>query len=304
MSLWKILVKNELRIRTARFKSHRKLFFGIIFALFLFWAMYLGPAFFNAVFPDLLSAFSGVLELVLHFVIEYFLMTIFVMFILYPLFTLFRKSEIGIKDVLLSSPVKSGDIFLGDFFGQLPFIFLIVLAVGPAAASLLSQANPQLTIAHYFAIYLVIFLLMAFSLIIGTILANWIELKISSNKGIKASSNSFLLLLSFIVIISFYVFHYAFNIAYSNPAFKDWLSIFPSFWYSNIILYIINTILIDSYIVNIWLSIILAIGIPLIIFFFSYKKADKFYSYEAQLERNLTINVQEGIVLKIIKKMT
>jgi len=304
MSLWKILVKNELRIRTARFKSHRKLFFGIIFALFLFWAMYLGPAFFNAVFPDLLSAFSGVLELVLHFVIEYFLMTIFVMFILYPLFTLFRKSEIGIKEVLLSSPVKSGDIFLGDFFGQLPFIFLIVLAVGPAAASLLSQANPQLTIVHYFAIYLVIFLLMAFSLIIGTILANWIELKISSNKRIKASSNSFLLLLSFIVIISFYVFHYAFNLAYSNPAFKDWLSIFPSFWYSNIILYIINPILIDSYIVNIWLSIILAIGIPLIVFFFSYKKADKFYSYEAQLERNLTIKVQEGIVLKIIKKMT
>ena len=148
MSLWKILVKNELRIRTARFKSHRKLFFITISAIFLFWAVYLGPVFFNAVFPDILAAFSGILELVLYFVIEYFLMTVFVMFILYPLFTLFRKSEIGIKDVILSSPVKSGDIFLGEFFAQLPFIFLIVLAVGPAAASLLSQVNPQLTIIH------------------------------------------------------------------------------------------------------------------------------------------------------------
>ena len=304
MSLWKILAKNELRIRTARFKSHRKLFFGIIFSLFLFWAIYLGPAFFNAVFPDLVSAFSGVLEIVLHFVLEYFLMTIFVMFILYPLFTLFRKSEIGIKDVILSSPVKSGDIFLGEFFGQLPFIFLIVLAVGPAAGSLLSQVNPQLTIVHYFTIYLVIFLLMSFSLIIGTILANWIELKISSNKRIKTSSNSFLLLLSFIVIISFYIFHYAFNIGYNDPVFKNWLSIFPSFWYSNIILYIINPVLIDSYIVNIWLSIILAIGIPLIVFFLSYKMADKFYSYEAQLERNLIVKKQEGVFFKIIKKMT
>ena len=41
-------------------------------------------------------------------------MTVFVMFILYPLFTLFRKSEIGVKDIVLSSPVKSGDIFLGE----------------------------------------------------------------------------------------------------------------------------------------------------------------------------------------------
>ena len=304
MSLWIILAKNELRIRTAKFKSHRKLFFMIIFGLFLFWATYLGPVFFNAVFPEILSAFSGVLELVLHFVIEYFLMTIFVLFILYPIFTLFRKSEIGIKDVILSSPVKSGDIFLGEFFGQLPIIFLIVLAVGPAAASLLSQANPQLTIVHYFAIYLVIFLLMAFSLIIGTILANWIEFKLSSNNRIKTSSNSFLLLLSFIVIISFYIFHYAFNLAYSNPVFKDWLSIFPSFWYSNIILYIINPMLIESYIVNILLSTILAIGIPLIVFLFSYKMADKFYSFEPQLERNLIIKEQEGIFYKIIKKMT
>jgi len=304
MSLWKIVVKNELRIRTARFKSHRKLFFIIISAIFLFWAMYLGPVFFNAVFPDLLAAFSGVLELVLHFVIEYFLMTVFVMFILYPLFTLFRKSEIGIKDVILSSPVKSGDIFLGEFFAQLPFIFLIVLAVGPAAASLLTQVNQQLTIVHYFTIYLVLFLLMTFSLLIGTILANWIELKFSSNKRISSSSNSFLLLLSFMIIISFYIFHYAFNLAYNDPVFKNWLSIFPSFWYSNIILYVINPILIKTYVTNIWLSTILAIGIPLILFFFSYRKAENFYSYEPQHEKNLIIKDRKGIFFKLVEKMT
>ncbi len=304
MNLWIIIAKNELRIRTAKFKSHRRLFFIIIFAIFLFWAIYLGPVFFNAVFPEILSLISGVLEFVLQFVIEYFLMTVFVMFILYPIFLLFRKSEIGIKDVILSSPVKSGDIFLGEFFGQLPFIFLIVLAVGPLAASLLSQANPQLTIVHYIIIYLVIFLLMTFSLIIGTILANWIEFKVSSNKKNSSSSNSYLLLLSFIVIISFYIFHYAFNLAYNDPIFKNWLSIFPSFWYSNIILYIINPTLIQSYIANIWLSIILAIGIPLIFFFLSYKKAETFNSYEPQLEKNLRIKEQEGIFLKIIKQMT
>jgi hypothetical protein len=304
MSLWKIIAKNEIRIKTAKFRSHRNLFFVIIYAIFIFWAIYLGPVFFDAVFPDIIQALVGVLEFVLLFVIESSLSTMFVMLILYPIFLLFRKSEIGVKDVILSSPVKSGDIFLGEFVGQLPFHFLIVLAIGPAVTSLLGQVNPQLTVLHYLIIYLVIFLMMNFSLIIGTILANWIEFKLSSRKKVKDSSNSVLLLLSFIVIILFYLFHYLFNIAYENPVLKNWMSIFPSFWYTNIILYLVNPLLIESYVINIWLSVGLAIGIPMVILYFSYKKAEKFYSIDLLSEKELLIVKTEGFILKIIKKMT
>lgn len=304
MSLWIIIAKNEIRIRTAKFRAHRNLFFVVIYAIFIFWATFLGPVIFDAILPDILLALSGVLEFVLQFVIEVSLTTMFVMMILYPIFLLFRKSEIGVKDVILSSPVKSGDIFLGEFVGQLPFHFLIVLAIGPAIVSLLGQVNPQLTILHYLVIYLVIFLMMNFSLIIGTILANWIELKLSSSKRIKDSSNSVLLLLSFIVIISFYLFHYMFNIGYNNPVFKNWMSIFPSFWYSNIVLYLVNPSLIDSYVINIWLSMAFAIGIPMVILYFSYKKAEKFYSIDLQSEKKLLIVKTEGFILKIINKMT
>ncbi len=304
MSLWIIIAKNEIRIKTAKFRAHRNLFFVVIYAIFIFWATFLGPVIFDAILPDILLALSGALEFVLQFVIEVSLTTMFVMMILYPIFLLFRKSEIGVKDVILSSPVKSGDILLGEFVGQLPFHFLIVLALGPAVVSLLVQVNPQLTILHYLIIYLVIFLMMNFSLIIGTILANWIELKLSSSKKIKESSNSVLLLLSFIVIISFYLFHYMFNIGYDNPVFKNWMSIFPSFWYSNIILYLVNPSLIDSYVINIWLSMAFAIGIPMVILYFSYKKAEKFYSIDLQSEKKLLIVKTEGFILKIIKKMT
>lgn len=304
MSLWKIIAKNEIRIKTAKFRSHRNLFFVIIYAIFIFWATFLGPVFFDAVFLDIIQTLSGVLEFVLLFVIESSLTIMFVMLILYPIFLLFRKSEIGVKDVILSSPVKSGDIFLGEFVGQLPFHFLIVLAIGPAVISLLGQVNPQLTVLHYLIIYLVIFLMMNFSLIIGTILANWIEFKLSSSQKVKDSSNSVLLLLSFIVIISFYLFHYMFNIAYENPVLKNWMSIFPSFWYTNIILYLVNPLLIESYVINIWLSVGLAIGIPMVILYFSYKKAEKFYSIDLLAEKELLIVKTEGFILKIIKKMT
>ena len=304
MSLWIIIAKNEIRIKTAKFRAHRNLFFIVIYAIFIFWATYLGPVIFDAILPDILQALSGVLEFVLHFVIEVSLSTMFIMMILYPIFLLFRKSEIGVKDVILSSPIKSGDIFLGEFVGQLPFHFLIVLAIGPAVVSLLKQANPQLTILHYVIIYLVIFLMINFSLIIGTISANLIEFKLSSSKRIKDSSNSVLILLSFIIIILFYLFHYIFNIAYDNPVFKNWLSIFPSFWYSNIILYLVNPSLIESYVINIWLSVGFAIGIPIGILYFSYKKAEKFYSIDLQSEKKLLIVKKEGFILKIIKKMT
>jgi hypothetical protein len=304
MSLWIIIAKNEIRIKTAKFRSHRNLFFVVIYAIFIFWATYLGPVIFDAILPDILQALSGVLEFVLHFVIEVSLTTMFVMMILYPIFLLFRKTEIGVKDMILSSPVKSADIFLGEFVGQLPFHFLIVLAIGPAIISLLGQVNPQLTILHYLIIYLVIFLMMNFSLIIGTIFANYIELKLSSNKKIKDSSNSVLLLLSFVVIISFYLFHYIFYIVYNNPILKNWMSIFPSFWYSNIILYLVNPLLIESYVINIWLSVGLAIGIPMILLYFSYKKAEKFYSIDLRSEKKLLIVKKEGFILKIINKMT
>jgi len=304
MSLWIIIAKNEIRIKTAKFRAHRNLFFVVIYAIFIFWATYLGPVIFDAILPDILQALSGVLEFVLHFVIEVSLTTMFVMMILYPIFLLFRKSEIGVKDVILSSPVKSGDVFLGEFVGQLPFHFLIVLAIGPAVISLLGQVNPQLTIMHYFIIYLIIFLMMNFSLIIGTIIANFIEFKLSSSKKIKDSNNSVLLLLSFIVIISFYLFHYIFYIVYNDPLLKNWISIFPSFWYSNIILYFVNPLLIESYVINIWLSMGLAIGIPMILLYFSYKKAEKFYSIDLRSEKKLFIVKKEGFILKIINRMT
>jgi len=70
MSLWIIIAKNEIRIKTAKFRAHRNLFFLIIYAIFIFWAIYLGPVIFDTILPDILHAITGVLEFVLHFVIE------------------------------------------------------------------------------------------------------------------------------------------------------------------------------------------------------------------------------------------
>ncbi|MFW9823057.1 MAG: hypothetical protein ACFFE4_08990, partial [Candidatus Thorarchaeota archaeon] len=175
MSLWKIIFKNEIRQKTYLYRKNRKSFFIILFSIFLLWALYLGPVIFNAVIPQLFEDFTEFVIPILSTLVEYSFMILFLLYIMYPIFMLYRKSEIGQKDIILATPAKPSDIFLGEFLGQLPFYFLFILGLGPLVNSLLLQLNPNLTIFHHFILYLTIFILQIFGLLIGTILSNWLE---------------------------------------------------------------------------------------------------------------------------------
>ncbi|MFX1313065.1 MAG: hypothetical protein ACFFHD_10680 [Promethearchaeota archaeon] len=238
----------------------------------------MGPVFFDAIIPEIVKEYSNKITPILTTLIEYTFMIMFILYIMYPNFLLFRKSEIGYKELLLASPVRAGDIFIGEFLGQLPFYFLFILGMGPLINSILLQLNPNLTLFHNLIIYFVFFTLLILGLLIGTIIANWLEYKILIKNKSKNSGYSLLLLLSFSLIATFYFFHFLFDFVKDHPEFKNWLTFYPSFWYSNILLYLINPILIKSYFLNIWISLSLAIIVPLIIFYISYKKTNIFYN--------------------------
>lgn len=298
MSLWKIILKNELRQKTYLFRKNRKLFFILIFGIFLFWAVYLGPILFDIMIPDLLKEFSNMLVPILSTLVEYTFMVLFLLYVMYPIFMLYRKSEIGHKDIILSSPVKPSDIFIGEFLGQFPFYFLFILAMGPLINSILLQLNPNLTIFHHFILYIIIFTLLIFGLLIGTIIANWLENKMKRKNKSKKLSYSLLVLISFLLIASFYFFHFLFDFIEDNPEFKNWIIVYPSYWYSNIVLYIIDPILVETYFLNIWASTGLAIIIPLLIFYISSKKANVFYDIEHQISfSSLTIKQEKKYYL-------
>ena len=298
MSLWKIILKNELRQKTYLFRKNRKLFFILIFGIFLFWAIYLGPILFDIMIPELLKEFSNMLVPILSTLVEYTFMVLFLLYIMYPIFMLYRKSEIGHKDIILSSPVKPSDIFIGEFLGQFPFYFLFILAMGPLINSILLQINPNLTIFHHFILYIIIFTLLIFGLLIGTIIANWLENKMKIKNKSKKLGYSLLVLISFLLITSFYFFHFLFDFIEDNPEFKNWIIVYPSYWYSNIVLYIIDPILVETYFLNIWASTGLAIIIPLLIFYISSKKANIFYDIEHQISfSSLTIKEEKKYYL-------
>lgn len=304
MPLWKIIAKNEIRLKTFRVRKNRRLFFILIYTFFLLWAAFLGPVLFDEILPELLKFYSAQFEVLINLILEYSFMMLFVMYTIYPLFLLYRKAEIGLKDTIIASPITPGDIFTGEFVGQLPFYFLFLLGIGPLGTSLLRQINPEMAFFHYIGFYIITFTLSMFALLVGTILSNWIENRIYKSKKIRELDNWVFVILSFIVISIFYIFHFLFEFITNYPNFKVWMLFFPSFWYSNIILYIINPSLVVPYILNIWLNLGLAIIIPLLIFYISYKKANVFYNLERNIEKKSKIIYKESKFYQFIRKIT
>ncbi len=304
MSLWRSIAKKEIRLKTSRFRKNRKIFFISIYSLFLFWAFYIGPNFLDAILPEILKIVSGNLASFTTLLIEYSFATLFLMYIIYPLFILFRKSQIPYKEFLISSPIEPKDVFFGEFIGRLPFYFLIILGIGPFATTLLVQIYPSMNIFHYFIFYLSFLALSIFASLLGLIIANWLEYKIDFSKKLKKLGNYPLIVLSISVILFFFFIQFTLAFIRQHPEFKNYLSFYPSFWYSNIILYFINPVFIESYFLNIWSSTILATLVPCLFFYISYKNANKFYNIKVGIEKEQNIIYQEKKLYQIIRIIT
>ena len=307
MSLWKTIVKHEIRLKTYKYRNNRKLFLIGIYAFFIYWGFYLGPNLFDIIISNIAQDIPSEYISVSVKFIEYFVTSFFLIILIYPLYGLYRKAEIGHSEILLASPINPGDIFLGEFLGKLIFYFLLILGFGPVIISLLNQIQ-TLNILQYLVIYLSLFMLLAFGFLIGLILANLLEHKMTKSTIAKDLGKSFLLLLSIIVVALFYILRFFFEIILSNPVYKMWLMFYPSFWYSNIILFGIDPSLTLFNALSNYLFVItnvsLGIVIPSILLYISYKKADAFYSLEGYSENEVFINKKEGRFYKLIRKIT
>jgi hypothetical protein len=273
MSLWKIIAKNELRLATYRFRKDRKLFFIILFSLAFFWAFYFGPT----IFDILLSEFVGVSALENQFFfldfIEYLLMTLFLLNFMIPLYNLYKKDDIGYIEMLLSSPAKPRDIFLGLFLWKMPLYILSVLSIGPVITSLISQFT-NLNYFHYLIIYINMLILSILGLLVGKGVGNVLEHIIVKSERKSDKTKQIMYLSTIITVIFLYLLRYFFNWIFNNPALKNLLMFYPSFWYSNLILYSIDPSLISSYIINVWVSLILAIVFPILLFYIAYTRVN------------------------------
>ncbi|MFX1572428.1 MAG: hypothetical protein ACFFB0_06740 [Promethearchaeota archaeon] len=295
MGLWNVIAKTELKRRTSKFRGKRLLFFAILYIGLLIWGFFLAPLIFDSFMPTLAESetIQPYIIPAVALIIEYILMIFFLILILYPLNFIYRRSEIGHKEMILAAPITPGDIFLGEFIGKLPFMLLYVLGLTPAVVGLI---NPliNLNFLQTLVIYIDIFGMCIFALLIGSILSSWIEHKIADSEKYRDLAKALLIIMSVGMVALIYSLQYLFKYLMDNPELRNWLSFYPAQWFSNIILYILDPSLLDSYILNIWISLGLVITVPLFIFYLSYKKADSFYSLEGGIEKVSASTIIEG----------
>ncbi len=300
--LWKVIAKNEILLRTSSFRNHRISFFITLYSLLLVWAFIIAPFLFDLFMPTLAIQFSGVFEPVIAIIIESLMMVMFLMLMMYPLNNVYREGEIGVKESLLATPVRSNDIFLGEFLGKAPIYTMTVLILSPIVVGMI---NPiiNLTIVQYIVIYSSIFGLVYFANLIGSIIASWLEHKISKNEKARDLGKALIWIFTIVLVAIMYAVIFFLNHLLTNPGLKNWLAFYPSLWFSNIILYIINPILLNTFILNVWVSLLLVVGVPTIILYLAYKKAEFFYTLEGGIEKtNITIVKHENFVYRIIRK--
>jgi hypothetical protein len=93
------------------------------------------------------------------------------------------------------------------------------------------------------------------------------------------------------------------NFLLAHPELKNWLAFYPSFWFSNLILYSIDPILLDAFILNIWINLLLVAIVPVSILYISYKKAESFYTLESGTEKSsATIIEHDNIFYVMVRK--
>jgi len=126
-SLWKVIAKNEIRVRTSGFRKHRVKTFVVIYAILLLWAFIGAPFLFDLFVPTLAIQYASIFKPVVAIIIESVMMALFLMLVMYPLNNVYRESETGFKESLLATPVRPNDIFLGEFLGKFPIYSMAVL---------------------------------------------------------------------------------------------------------------------------------------------------------------------------------
>ncbi len=293
MGSWNVIAKNEIKTKTSKFRQHRVLYFVILYGVILTWAFIVAPMLFDSFMPtlDQSETLNSIIFPAVALIIQFLLMIVFIMLLIYPANFIYRGIELGNKEIILATPVTAGDIFFGEFMGKVPFILLYALGLTPAIVGLI---NPliHLNFLQTLVIYVDIICMVLFALLLGNILASWFEHKIVDSEKCRDYAKVLIVIFGIGILVLVYSILLLFQYLLSHPEFKNWLVFFPAIWFSNIIIYILEPSLLDSSILNIWMSIGLAVIIPLLVIYLSYKKADAFFSLEAGTEKH-SMSIEE-----------
>jgi hypothetical protein len=274
IKIWWAISKKEFRIFTYRIRKRRKTVLIFISLVLFFWGFYFGPNIITSVFPEIFHIYAYQYRARYSDFLGFLFTICFLINLLVPIYDSYRKSEVDLKELCLSAPIRLNDIFFADFLWRIPFYILVVLILGPLIAGTINLIK-ILTLAEIFLLYSCLLGNFIFSLLIGSILMVYLERRILNSEKIKKNSAYVIFLITFLIIGFVYLLQFLIFYLQQIPELNFILIIFPSFWYSNIVSYMIDPQLLILTDFNLLLSILASIFIPFIILILYYKKLDK-----------------------------
>ncbi|MBY9006122.1 MAG: hypothetical protein KGD63_05145 [Candidatus Lokiarchaeota archaeon] len=283
--IWLAIAKKEFRIFTYRFQRNRKKIFIFICILITFWGFYLGPIILNSIIPSIFKSLGAVY--IKDYIIDllgYFFFIIFLINFLVPIYDFYRRSEIDLKETYLSSPIKIKDVIMADLLWRIPFYGMMVLFLGPFFISIIGLVK-EIQIIEYIVLYSCLFSLFIFSLVLGMIVINMIKYNAFKIYKLQRNSIYFIYLITFLIVLMLYILQFLVIYLTTSSDFKSYLILLPSFWFSNIIAYMIDPTIPILSETTIWISICLSISIPIITLFLYYRSVNN-----SIITENLTQN--------------
>ncbi|MHA1990895.1 MAG: hypothetical protein ACW981_07545 [Candidatus Hodarchaeales archaeon] len=231
---WYSIAKNEYRISiNSIFPSLKPYFLPLLGLTILFYPTILAPMILDWLFDEeLLNVFATFFTTLFNVM----LLNIFIIFLTMPITLGVKDVKAGNMELLLSAPIKSSDVLLGEFFGKLPFYMMGAILMGGLFTGILAVTGTDMLIIIILTMLFVLNFLLAYW--IGTVFGFYLKGKITKSAKMKDLGKA----LAFIIVIPVVFVMYgtmgiALNFAETNVLNFDMkviLDFFPSSWIGNI----------------------------------------------------------------------
>jgi len=262
---------------TAKVRRFRVSSFIIITILLFLWGYFAVPL----IMADLAPGLGGMGDLLLPYIgglIEYIFVLLFAFFIMYQLSSSLQNLEQGQHDILLATPIKEGDIFLGEYLGKLPVYAWGIMFIVPLITGLLQNLF-SITPLDIIIISLLVTLFIALAAWIGAIITGFVVKRLSKSARGKDFGKALTFIIAIIFFMGYYGFYFLGQEIMADPNFRIWFQISPSSWFANIINSIIGAPLVLSWF-NATLSLFVILIFSVVIFLGGYRLAAHFYSLD------------------------
>lgn len=197
---WFLIAKNEYRIRTSSIRKIRPYFLYLIIGVLLLYVLFIAPTIVGF-FIDELASF--LLSQIAAASVQVILFMFFFLFLTFPIGTALKDIKVEQQWIFLSAPIKSSDILLGEFFGELPlYAIIITLITGFFVAILKPVGLSMLQIAMIIIIFVIT---LSSALWVGTVIAALLRTKLGRSARGKDIGKALSLIIVLPIFIVMYV---------------------------------------------------------------------------------------------------